>query len=214
MLLLMNWGCLLCFLGSSTTLYAGQHGVQSGPQAMGASSGTGTTMSTPCACAVDANGVLYVVDLDISVIFVIQPGSSGVGGAVTIIGVFNNGDTGGLDGNITTATFTTPTSITYSKTNNVLYVVDWDNTKIRRIDLDVSPTTSHLFVTTLVGSNGNTAFVDGLADHATFHSPRMLSKWQDHLYVTDLTPVNNAQVIRCTLSLLISLFPHPLPVFF
>lgn len=129
-----------------------------GTGAAGSADGIGTaaTFNHPKGIAVDANGNVYVGDVDNNEIRKITPAGlvSTLAGSTTA---------GSADGIGSAASFSAPKGVALSTDGTVLYVADGNN-EIRRIDLTTR------MVTTLAGSTtpGST---DGPALSASFNNP-------------------------------------------
>lgn len=147
---------------------------------VGTTAQTGTTDGTGSAArftslfgvAVDAAGVVYVVDYGAHTIRKITSG----GVVSTLAG--SPGQPGTADGTGSAAGFVSPSGVAVDSSGN-LYVSDTGSYRIRKI-------TATGTVTTLAGSiNGGTS-VDGTGAAASFHSPRGIAiDSAGNLYVTE-----------------------------
>lgn len=117
------------------------------------------TFDKPNAIAIDADDNLYVTDHNNHTIRKITP----AGEVTTLAG--SPGTSGDQDGQGANAQFNNPRGITISD-DQILYVADKANNKIRTITLDGT-------VTTFAG-NGNQGYVDGAALSAEFSRPANL----------------------------------------
>ena len=108
----------------------------------------------------------------------------GAGGAMTTLA--GSGQSGGIDGDATSASFDAPTGIVADRSGNV-YVSDESGCTLRKVDALGN-------VTTLAGSAGQCDFADGTGAQARFNSPRgmAIDPVTGSLYVAD----NQNQVIR------------------
>jgi streptogramin lyase len=113
--------------------------------------------SSPQRIAIDSNGNSYTTDNVDNVIRKIA-----VDGTVTII-AGNLGVIGANDGTGASATFNSPVGITIDSNGN-LYVADYGNKLIRKIDTLYN-------VTTVAGIAGISGYTDGPINQATFTSP-------------------------------------------
>src|SRR6202043_3983058 len=125
----------------------------------GSVDGTGNTarFNFPNDIAVDSGGNLYVSDAFNNTIRKITP----AGVASTLAGLAGNA--GSADGTGGAARFNFPDGVAVDSTGNV-YVADTNNSTIRKI-------TPAGVVTTLAGSAGNAAYVDGAGSAARFNFP-------------------------------------------
>jgi len=146
----------------------------------GAANGTGTAASfnKPTGVGVDANGNLYVADLDNHLIRKVT--STGV--VTTVAGT---GSAGAANGTGTAASFNKPYQIAVDASGTV-YVADTYNMRIRKV-------TSAGVVTTLAGS-GAIGAADGTGTAATFNYPRGISiDASGNLFIAD---TNNHKIRR------------------
>jgi sugar lactone lactonase YvrE len=125
----------------------------------------------PSAVSTDAAGNVYTLDID-------DPRVRKISSAGSVSSIAGNGQVGFKDGNAVDAEFGKETSgITLDKDGNI-YVVDFDNKRIRKITPGGS-------VRTIAG-NGITGLVNGNADQAEFFSPSGIAlDKQGNIYVGD-----------------------------
>lgn len=114
--------------------------------------GVGANIEGLC---VDANGNVYTVDKANDVINITTPA-----GVTSLYA--GSGKEGNADGNGSNASFKNPAGIAIDKSGN-LFVTDYDNNTIRKIDTDKN-------VTTFAGS-GIQGTADGTGKNATFTNP-------------------------------------------
>ncbi len=108
--------------------------------------GTAARFYHPSGICKDNSGNFYVTDEDNNLIRKIVIAT----GAVTTLCGTASGATGGLvDGNYATVKFKSPRGITFSASENALYVSDYANSRIRKIDL-----TAQTVVVWVGGTNG------------------------------------------------------------
>jgi DNA-binding beta-propeller fold protein YncE len=113
--------------------------------------------SEPIAVAVERTGAIYVADRNNHRIRKITPD----GKVVTLAGA---GEAGFADGNASAARFNQPYGVALDTLETTLYVADYLNHAIRRIDLVLER------VDTLSG-NGTAGFADGKGNAARFNQP-------------------------------------------
>jgi len=130
--------------------------------------------------AVRPDGSLVVTSQQLDVVMMLP----GAGGAMATLA--GSGQSGGLDGSSTTASFDVPTGVAVDKSGNV-YVSDELGCTLRKVDALGN-------VVTLAGSTGQCGFADGTGAQARFNSPRgmAIDAVTGSLYVAD----NQNQVIR------------------
>jgi sugar lactone lactonase YvrE len=130
--------------------------------------------------AVRPDGSLALTSQDLDFVMTMP----GAGGAMTTLA--GSGQSGGIDGNATTASFDVPTGIVADKSGNV-YVTDEFGCTLRKVDAQGN-------VTTLAGAAGHCGFADGTGTAARFNSPRgmAIDAATGSLYVAD----THNQVIR------------------
>ncbi len=154
--------------GGSVTTLAGEAGVG------GSSDGTGSAahFNAPQGIAVDTAGNVYVADTNNDTIRKITAG----GTVTTLAGVA--GQTGSGNGAGGSARFNRPCAVAVDTSGNV-YVADFSNATIRKIDLSNT-------VTTLAGYAGNEGFTDGTGYLARFNQPYALTvDGSGYVYVAD-----------------------------
>ncbi len=140
------------------------------PRVFGTLNGIGSAarFNEPWGVAVDGAGTVYVADTQNHIIRRIT-----AGGVVSII-AGNPGFAGfadGTDGVIgSSARFNRPTGVALNSAGTVLYVADYNNHAIRKIDLTQLPLTTATYVTTLAG-NGTSGKDDGFGSAARFNNP-------------------------------------------
>ena len=132
----------------------------------------GTTFSLPDGVAVDSSGNVYVADTGNHVIRKITPG-----GTVSVL-AGQAGTSGYADGDATgQALFNTPTGVAVDS-NGVVYVADYGNFVVRRIDSGT--------VTTLAGLPRQSGYLDGPGGTALFNAPTGVAVDPAlNVYVTD-----------------------------
>lgn len=137
-----------------------------------------TSMGRPRGIAALSDGRLVVSDYQHQVVEIVNPTS----GSVTILaGVWD--DRGMVDAPGDDARFSTPYGVVV--VNDQIYVADFDNNRIRRVDLDGS-------VQTVAG--GAAGYVDGPVASARFDGPQGLAvTTSGDIYVTD---ANNYRIRR------------------
>ena len=153
--------------------------------------GTGTNASinasTGGVCA-DNSGNIYIADtgnnlirkMNISTLLLSTIAGGGVAGNTA----------GNTDSTGTNALFSSPTDICIDKTNNILYICDMTNHRIRKLDLATN-------VVTTIAGNG-TGRADGTGTNATFALPRGIEyDGNGILYVCDS---NNHKIRKIVVS--------------
>lgn len=141
----------------------------------------------PAGMAIDANDNLYIADYSNHKIRVITPAG--------VVSTYAGTVAGNADGNNTTARFNGPTGVCLDSSGN-LYVADYGNHKIRKVD------TSGM-ITTLAG-NGTAGSADGTTTSATFYYPSIIaSNSNNELFVTDQ---NNHKIRKITATGAVSTF--------
>ena len=176
-LLLLILGAAIGAYSITFTTIAGSSG------GAGIEDGTGAAarFSNPNGVAVDAAGNVYVADMWNDTIRKISP----AGEVTTLAGLA--GSWGSKDGTRNHARFFQPTSLCLDAAGNI-YVTDRANATIRKITPDG-------VVTTLAGSPGVYAFVNGTGSAARFVEPHGIAiDGAGNLYVTDIG--NNNHRIR------------------
>jgi PKD repeat protein/streptogramin lyase len=114
--------------------------------------GTNALFNGPSGICKDNSGNFYVTDENNNSIRKIVIAT----GAVTTLCGSASGSIGGLaDGNYATAKFHTPRGITYSASDNCLYVSDNGNSRIRKINLTLQTVTVYAGGGTPAGVDGN-----------------------------------------------------------
>lgn len=133
--------------------------------------GVATRFYYPAAMAIDSNDNLFIADYSNHCIRKINP----LGVVSTYAGI--GGSSGNVDGNNSIAKFNGPTGLCFDNVGN-LYVADYNNNKIRKIDTSGN-------VSTFCGT-GVTGNVDGNATTAQFNKPGVICfDGIDTFYVTD-----------------------------
>lgn len=131
---------------------------------------TDARFNGPFGLAIGRDGALYVADANNNAIRKIAPD-----GTVTTIA--GNGVAGFNNGDSTDAQFYAPSDLCVDDSDNI-YICDFQNQRIRKID-------AHLHVTTIAGS-GDTGYVDGPAASARFNYPRGIARDRaGNLYIAD-----------------------------
>jgi sugar lactone lactonase YvrE len=142
-------------------------------------SGAAARFDGPAGVAVDAQGNLYLADVNNHMIRKIRPDGE--------VGVFAGrpGIAGSVDGPAHEARFNGPHGVAVDEAGNV-YVADTDNSTIRKI-------ASNGTVSTLAGRRGESGSQDGVGNGATFSFPQDLAvDRHGNIYVADV----NAHTIR------------------
>ncbi|PIZ02039.1 hypothetical protein COY60_00355, partial [Candidatus Gracilibacteria bacterium CG_4_10_14_0_8_um_filter_38_28] len=122
------------------------------------------------------SGILYIADTSSHCIRKVD--TSGI--LSTIAGVCSTSG-GYVEGTSTgTARFNSPYGLALDETNNLLYVADYSNNRIRKIDLTTN-------TTSLIAGDGTAGFIEGDGITARFNTPRKLALTPDGqtLYVSD-----------------------------
>jgi DNA-binding beta-propeller fold protein YncE len=126
------------------------------------------------------------------------------GDVETIAGARRFGFAGWLDGIGEKARFTDPRGIAYDPSRRVLYVSDYANLTIRRIDLATR------VVKTYAGRLARLAHEDGALDSATFRGTEaIVVEGENSLLVADDGAVRRIDVVHRTVTTLAGLPPHP-----
>ena len=154
-------------VGNVTTV-AGTYGVTGSADG----SGTNAQFYYPSGVAVDSKGNIYVADEYNHVIRKIDTNAN----VTTLAG--SAGEIGSSDGNGSSALFQYPTEVAVDSADN-LYVADYFNCTIRKIDTNAN-------VTTLAGSAGVVGAADGNGSAALFNYPYGVAvDSAGNVYVTD-----------------------------
>lgn len=125
---------------------------------------------SPMGMTADAQGNLYVADANNQAIRKITPA-----GVVTTIA--GNGTTGSANGNGSAARFNYPYDIAFDATTGSLFVADYINNRIRKIDASAN-------VSTYAGGTGG--YADGNVSSALFSGPTGIAvDKQGNVYVSD-----------------------------
>lgn len=133
--------------------------------------GIATKFRYPAAMAIDENDNLFIADWGNHCIRKITP----LGVVSTYAGI--GGNSGNIDGNTSVAKFNGPTGLCFDNNGN-LYVADYSNYKIRKVDTSGN-------VSTFCG-NGVAGNIDGDAFTARFNKPAVITfDGIDTFYVTD-----------------------------
>lgn len=133
--------------------------------------GIATKFRYPAAMAIDENDNLFIADWGNHCIRKITP----LGVVSTYAGI--GGNSGNIDGNTSVAKFNGPTGLCFDNNGN-LYVADYSNYKIRKVDTSGN-------VSTFCGS-GVAGNIDGDAFTARFNKPAVITfDGIDTFYVTD-----------------------------
>jgi sugar lactone lactonase YvrE len=119
--------------------------------------GTGASFNYPQGIAVDSNGNVFVGDLNNNRIRKVTPA-----GVVT---TYAGSSYGYLDGTNTNAQFRSPNGLAVDNSGNI-YLADFNNYRIRKIDPDG-------IVTTVAGTNSG--YVDGFVTNAKFNHPSVVT---------------------------------------
>lgn len=130
--------------------------------------GTSARFNQPYGIALDASGDIYIADTNNHIIRKYSSGN-----VTTFAG---SGSTGMNNGTGTAATFYNPYALAIDTTTNTMYVADWGNGAIRKINL------ANANVRTLAG-NGSQGFQDGISTAAQLRPANIALS--DMLYVAD-----------------------------
>ncbi|HEY4301424.1 MAG TPA: hypothetical protein VGM73_11145 [Candidatus Didemnitutus sp.] len=132
------------------------------PSLAGTTDGQGSAalFNGPTGIAVDSAGVIIVADTYSNAIRQVMPD----GTVTTLAGTA--GTAGTTDGTGTAALFNLPSGVTIDNAANVIYITDYGNHTIRRLDRGTGA------VTTYAGSAGSTGSADGMGTSASFNFPR------------------------------------------
>ena len=139
--------------GNVITLAGGKQGYLDGV-------GMNAQFNKPYGLAMDSEGQIYVADSANNCIRRFTPDSAQVTTVAGSCGAAHDW----MDGRGTTARFYGPEGVSVDDATNTLLVADYNNHRIRRIDLQT------LHVTTLAGS-GSAGIEDGLGTWASFYHP-------------------------------------------
>ncbi|GAB3424928.1 NHL repeat-containing protein [Niabella aquatica] len=139
--------------------------------------GSQARFNLPTSLALDGNGNLYVADAQNNTIRKIELNNNNT--VTTVAGLAET--TGSMDGNGSQARFYYPTGLALFG-NNILFVADFYNGRIRRIDLN-----NNNAVTTVEGDNGN---LDNAAESITLDGA-------GNLYLSDIF---NSEIRKMALS--------------
>lgn len=132
--------------------------------------GSAARFAYPAGLAVDASGVLYVGDSANHTVRKVQSDGS----VTTLAGTPGVG--GSVDGDLASATFTSPTGLAVGPAGD-LYVVDWWEQTVRKISVGGN-------VTTVAGKAAHVGQYDGTGASAAFDHPHGLAKdSQGNIYV-------------------------------
>lgn len=179
---------------ADTTIYEPQcFGTLAGSGASDDADGAGGAagFSQPWGVAVAGDGTAFVADTLNHLIRKITP----AGVVTTLAG--QSGANAFADGPATVARFSRPTGVAVNSAGTTIYVADYNNQRIRKIDLTQSPL-SVTYVTTLAGS-GVIGASDGTGVLAEFNTPFgvALNSAATLLYVSDQS---NETIRQITLS--------------
>ncbi len=165
--------------GGYASTYAGKAGVVGSTD----SSNINATFNVPTAVAVDGSGNVYVADTGNCTIRIIYT----YGYVSTLAG--SVGAYAFLNGNGTQAKFNQPNGITLDDKGN-LFIADWGNNCIRKID-------AYRNVTTLAGNPTLAGNSDGIGSSAQFSGPYFLALAPSgDLYVTDQSNLSIRRVTQ------------------
>ncbi|MGA3163849.1 MAG: immunoglobulin domain-containing protein [Verrucomicrobiota bacterium] len=128
---------------------------------------TNANLANPSGVAVDASGNLFIADTDNNVIRKVDNN----GTIMTVAGNYNTGGSyGGDGGQATNASLYSPLGVAVDASGN-LYIADWDNSVIRKVD-------NNGIITTMAGNystGGNYDGDGGAATNASLDVPRGLA---------------------------------------
>jgi DNA-binding beta-propeller fold protein YncE len=127
--------------------------------------GSAARFNQPWGVAVDSAGTAYVADTLNHTIRKVT-----AGGVVTLV-AGTSGSAGFADGAASTALFSRPTGVAVNSAGTVIFVADYNNHNVRKIDLSQAPS-SATYVTTLAGSvTGVAGTNDATGSAAQFRNP-------------------------------------------
>ena len=126
--------------------------------------GLSAAFDRPTGISIDADDNLYVVEGNGTVVRKVTPS----GDATVIAGVIYT--PGNVDGPGATAKFGYPIDVVMDQAANVLYVSDYSNNSIRKVDLNLADTDQN-FVTTLAGGSGANEGDEVIIDPSPFNQP-------------------------------------------
>ena len=152
----------------NVTTFAG--GSDAGAYADG--KGSAAKFFSPYGIFIDKANTIYVADTSNHRIRKIDPYAN----VTTFAGSSSRGY---VDGPGASATFNSPYAVTIDTTNNIMYVADWDNARIRKITMLPTP-----IVTTLAG-NGKKTYKDGIGTDASLQPASLALGPYNLLYVAD-----------------------------
>jgi sugar lactone lactonase YvrE len=144
--------------------------------------GSDALFAVPARLAADNSGNLYVTDSANNTIRKIAITTNSDGSISSTVSTLagSAGLYGHADGTGSNARFSFPLGVAVDSTSNELYVSDWDNNTIRKIDLSSGA------VTTLAGTAGVYGSTDGIGAAALFATPEGLALDSDgNLYVAE-----------------------------
>jgi sugar lactone lactonase YvrE len=138
--------------------------------------------NSPFGLVMDNPGNLFVADSGNNKIRKISP--LGTNWIVTTLAGSPSNSSGSTDGTNLTARFKTPRDVAVDAATGILYVTDRDNATVRKI----TPAGTNWVVTTIAGSAGQKATVDGTNSTARFSAPDGITlDSAGNLYVSDTT---------------------------
>jgi streptogramin lyase len=140
--------------------------------------GSAARFFSPYGIFIDKANNIYVADTSNHRIRKIDPSAN----VTTFAGSSSRGY---VDGPGVSAKFNSPYAVTIDTTNNIMYVADWDNARIRKITMLPTP-----IVTTLAG-NGTKSYKDGIGTAASLQPASLALGPYNVLYVAD---ANNNRV--------------------